>query len=447
MALVPPAALVVFADSVLDDVIRPVYGIVFLLAAMSVLFADSLRRVQGWGPVWSGPRRRDRLLPAAGRGARRVALGAVAVAVLAPMIVPGFGSKVVDLGGLNSGGVRVSTLVSIAGQLTRGEDRPVFDVYGDVESYWRMTSLDYFDGIRWQPTEETPVPVQAGADVEPPLPGSQTVTDTFEVTNDLLFQWLPGPFQPTSIALDGDVSWLPGSQTAVMDGNLEPGDTYQVTSSYVEPTPDQLRQVAWPTNPDPRYVQTPPNLPERIYSLADSWTAGATSMYDAVYDIQDHLRDFHYSKDVSLREDTDTIVEFLEVDKKGFCQQFATAMAVLLRAHGIPARVAVGFTTGTPLPGGGGWHVTTNDLHAWVEVPFAGYGWLAFEPTPDRTNPTAQSYAGLTVNDPQKPVCPPQNRNCGDEGGPTSSPPPPPPSGPTHKYTTPGDLGAQGRLD
>ena len=72
MALVPPAALVVFADSVLEDTIRPMYGVALPAGRRwRVLFADSLRRVQGWGPVWSGPGRRARLLPAAGRGARR----------------------------------------------------------------------------------------------------------------------------------------------------------------------------------------------------------------------------------------------------------------------------------------------------------------------------------------------------------------------------------------
>jgi len=73
--------------------------------------------------------------------------------------------------------------------------------------------------------------------------GEVTAQVWFKVTNDLLFPWLPGPYQPTSIALDGDVSWLPNSQTAVMDGNLEPGDEYQVTSSYIEPTPAELARM------------------------------------------------------------------------------------------------------------------------------------------------------------------------------------------------------------
>ena len=63
LALVPPLALVVFADSVLDDVTKPVYGVLFLVAALAVLFADSLRRIRAWGPVWSPVAGHDRLLP------------------------------------------------------------------------------------------------------------------------------------------------------------------------------------------------------------------------------------------------------------------------------------------------------------------------------------------------------------------------------------------------
>ena len=74
-------------------------------------------------------------------------------------------------------------------------------------------------------------------------------------------------------------------------------------------------------------------------------------------------------------------------------------MAVMVRTLGYPARVAVGFTQGEQDPADGRWHVTTNEAHAWVEVLFPTYGWLAFEPTPNRTNPIANGY-----NDPA-PVC------------------------------------------
>ncbi len=76
------------------------------------------------------------------------------------------------------------------------------------------------------------------------------------------------------------------------------------------------------------------------------------------------------------------LVDFLERTKLGYCQQFAGTMALMLRYLGIPARVAVGFTSGTWKDGT--WTVTDHDAHAWVEAWFAGYGWLTFDPTPGR---------------------------------------------------------------
>ncbi|MEX2420555.1 MAG: transglutaminase-like domain-containing protein, partial [Actinomycetota bacterium] len=73
---------------------------------------------------------------------------------------------------------------------------------------------------------------------------------------------------------------------------------------------------------------------------------------------------------------------FLTVSRTGFCQQFATAMATMVRELGYPARVAVGYRPGTAREGA--FTVQTKDAHAWVEVYFPGYGWLQFEPTPSR---------------------------------------------------------------
>ena len=78
LALLPPIALVAFADTVLEEIVRPVYGVAFLIAATAMIFADGLRRVQGWGPVWTGPGHdAARLSLTAGRGARRVAAATI----------------------------------------------------------------------------------------------------------------------------------------------------------------------------------------------------------------------------------------------------------------------------------------------------------------------------------------------------------------------------------
>ena len=93
----------------------------------------------------------------------------------------------------------------------------------------------------------------------------------------------------------------------------------------------------------------------------------------------------------SRRRQTDYLspyAAFLFKTKTGYCQHFAGAMAVLLRFNGIPARVAVGFTTGEKVDDGT-YVVTRNDAHAWVEAYFPGVGWVPFDPTPGRALPVS----------------------------------------------------------
>ncbi len=98
------------------------------------------------------------------------------------------------------------------------------------------------------------------------------------------------------------------------------------------------------------------------------------------------------------RNDSSALLDFLVNTRRGFCQQFAASMAVMLRSIGIPARVAVGFTAGTFDDETDSLRVTTENAHAWVEVLFPGYGWLTFEPTPGRQNVAAYPYTDPTSN-------------------------------------------------
>jgi hypothetical protein len=87
-----------------------------------------------------------------------------------------------------------------------------------------------------------------------------------------------------------------------------------------------------------------------------------------------------------------SLMQFLTETKTGFCQQFATAMAAMLRSLDIPARVAVGFTRGDFDEGSGLYTVSSHDAHTWVEVKFPTYGWIPFEPTPGPRTPAAATY-------------------------------------------------------
>ena len=100
--------------------------------------------------------------------------------------------------------------------------------------------------------------------------------------------------------------------------------------------------------------------------------------------IMQHLKSpaFTYDPNIDLQDNSQALADFLS-QKKGFCQQFASLMAVMLRSIGIPARIGLGFTQGDPVANETGTYIVHgHDYHSWVEVPFEGYGWLTFDPTP-----------------------------------------------------------------
>ena len=415
LALLPPVALVAFADTVLEDLVRPVYGVAFLVAATAVVFADSLRRVQGWGPVWASPGRAARLTSTAGKGARRVAAATVAVAVVSPLLIPGFGSKaILDFSSRTEDQVRIDPLVSVQSQLERDEPIEVFEVDTQEPVYWRMVALPEFDGTSWKP-EEDPVAIDVGPDTplvtnarpDPALVGDpQTVEVNFRTASDLALPWLPVPYLPvsTNVLADG-LRWDPEGGSLLLSEPVDSATSYTVNAQLVRPTPDALRKEQIPTSPETaRYTQLPSDFPDQIREIAQGWTADALTPYDKVIAIQDRFNgvgsEFTYDQNVEPRNDQSALLDFLVNTQKGFCQQFASSMAVMLRSIGIPARVAVGFTAGTFDDASDSLRVTTENAHAWVEVLFPGYGWLTFEPTPGR-----QDVAAYPYTDPTSTVC------------------------------------------
>lgn len=398
LSLVPPVALVAFADSVLDGLIKPNYGVLFLIAALAVVFADSLRRIHGWGPVWSPPGARNRLLPSAGRGARRIGAGAVVLAALAPIFVPGFGSKAVfDLSSINADTrVHVSPLVEIGAILNQSDPVEVFQVQSEKPAYWRMVGLDVLDGNgQWSPAPEQGTPVEEGQPLATDLQGT-TITERFTITNDLGYTWLPAAYEPSTLEqADDSVTWFAGSQTMTVAEPPNEGATYTIQSVYPTPTALQLAttSVGSPSQ-YPDETKLPGAIPREISDLAERWTRNDPTVFDRVMSIQRHLTDpavYRYDQTVRYPSTMQGLADFLTKRQSGFCQQFASAMAVMLRSLGIPARVAMGYGAGH-LVGDNTWGVMTTDLHAWVEVPFEGYGWLPFEPTPGKSNPVMTTY-------------------------------------------------------
>ncbi len=134
---------------------------------------------------------------------------------------------------------------------------------------------------------------------------------------------------------------------------------------------------------------------ERMYDLTQRLTANQPTAYAAVKNVERYLQDtFTYSERVPTRPIP--LMGFLYGEKRGYCQQFSGAMALMLRMAGIPARVAAGFSPGSYNKDTREYRVRDLDAHSWVEVWFTGIGWVPFDPTPARSPAESQSSALAT---------------------------------------------------
>ena len=159
---------------------------------------------------------------------------------------------------------------------------------------------------------------------------------------------------------------------------------YSVRSFVPNLGEDDLRNTPtlYPTWVSRRYLALPSSLPQRVVDLSRQLTASAKTPYEKALAIQDYLRKLPYDPKILLPSGDFDAVDYFLFLQKGYCDYFGTTMAVLLRASGVPARVARGY-----LPGEYDWvaHryvVRENRLHTWTEVYFPPYGWIEFEPTP-----------------------------------------------------------------
>lgn len=420
LAILPPAALVAFATVLMQDGPRPIYVLPFLLAVLLLLFTDGIRRIGQWGPVTAWGRGHGARFAAStsSRGARRVAVACLAVALFLPGLLPGFRQAGVlnvhtDVDPIS---VSIDPLVDIRPRLLQRRAVPLFSVRtktSDQAAYWRTMGLEFFDGRTWTSSENVQTPEGLPARSGTPL---RSIRSSLSSADPERFQqqitvarlvdpWLPAAYDPVQVAAPGQIRYDRRTSTLTSPDGLSPGDTYTVTSSTVSPTSEELAEVEPVSGPQAApYLQLPPSLPLDIHVIANRLTEAQPTALLKILTIQQHLRSFRYDLTVPPAEGVDDMVYFLTDSQAGYCQQFAGTMAVLLRALGIPARVAVGFTPG--IWRNGAWQVTTAESHAWVEVLFPDYGWLAFEPTPTRYNPVANSYAlvqRMVGTDPQDP--------------------------------------------
>ena len=410
------------------SVLHGVSWVVFGLASLSFLLmlaVDQALRLSRWGsalpqPGSSGAVRDDQphrvkvgtLWPAASR----LAVAGVGLAVVAPALLPTT-SGIFDPGsgtGPGDGGLSLQNpLVDMQRNLDRGADVPMVRVQTDdpAPAYLRTTVLDDFDGRAWRPSErelpreqrvvgELPTPPGLSDTTEVRRYGSSiSVFDTFDTT------WLPTPYPAESVSVAGDWRYdvstfdILSSDEDVSAAGLD----YDAVGLVV--TPDARQLVESPPVPQPVYVpmtDLPTDVPSFVADLARQVTEDGQSQFERAVILQEWFRedgDFRYSLERSPGSGNDTIRQFLgsgEDGRVGYCEQFASAMAIMSRSIGIPARVAVGFLRPEP-ESDGSWVYSTHDLHSWPELYFEGAGWIRFEPTPPVQTDAAPAYTQVAI--------------------------------------------------
>jgi transglutaminase-like putative cysteine protease len=392
LPVLPPAALLAFAGVVTGDGPRPGFAAALLLASGAVLVGVAAERMTLWGRVVQRPgRTRRRLLGAtAARWAAGIGVSALFVALILPGILPGYeAGAMIDFRNGRGDSVVISPIVDIRPSIRQNPAARLFTVQADRPAYWRLVALDRFDGLVWTATD---LYAEEGTSVEgsATLPGSPargaTLTQAYRI-DELGTKWLPAAFEPQSVVVEDGLRYAAETGVLVRPEGVVEGFTYQVTSELLAPTASDLNAVELAAEPE-TYLQLPADLPDSIRELTEEIVeaAGATTMYEKALAIQEHLRTFTYDDAIPAGHANRDLIEFLLNTQRGYCEQFAGAMAVMLRSLGIPARVAVGFLPGAQVAQGT-FMVSSRDAHAWPEVFFGDLGWIPFEPTPTRENP------------------------------------------------------------
>jgi transglutaminase-like putative cysteine protease len=257
--------------------------------------------------------------------------------------------------------------------------------------YLKVATLRDFTGRTWRPGETLPEDRFEG-DIGL-RQGIETKVDTTRIT----IKGLDSPLLPVPYVTE-DTQGLKGAwryermgMTVRSDSGSSSGQNYTVSSLTITPTADEMRQLTTVIGPSLRpYVQLPTDVPASIVDTAREVTASARTDYDKALALQDFFRNsgFRYSETAPVADDYDgnglsVIAAFLK-EKAGYCVHFSSAMAVMARAIGIPARVAVGYAPGHAIgvrDGDTVFENTSDDLHAWTELFFEGAGWIRFDPT------------------------------------------------------------------
>jgi hypothetical protein len=382
-----------------------------------------------------------------------VGIGAMAIANGAAGAVSEYGNVPWRSGGsgygVGGGGITYDRFVKLKQRLLSPSNAVVFTASLAEGSppadqiYWRMETLDEFVGTGWGRSDKSIRNYEPGRAIGPTDHRYQGTTA--EILQNIGIDELRGELMPTAgvatqinQTADTTSTLNPRSVQVAADSSLvyrnqlRRGDQYQVRATYPLVRNDlgalatgedgQLSPIfaaaadagvfagspsSAPTDtvePDDLdfYKELPDNLPAALKGIAFAHTDLAVTDFEKAWMLQYWFRDsgdFTYSLDVTTGDDSLALEDWLDDRtslnyRKGYCQQFATSMAVLGRVLGIPSRVVWGFTPGS-VATDGTIVVRDNNAHSWVEMWMDGFGWVRFDPTPRGNSLPASMTAGF----------------------------------------------------
>jgi len=312
-------------------------------------------------------------------------------------------------------------------------DNIVMYVRSPSRSYWRSHSYDFYDGTVWSQSDKSVTQIeQAGVYFELPAPlgspltqrpvgrmradgnrfwqhdgrprhlqevfnttgsippgedwqSDQQVVQTYTVVRDqpnLIFS----AYRPTELFIVSESISLDTNDGIRVPEPIKAGTTYSVVSYRPNFEPEVLRKVSAPYPPHitKRYLQLPDNISQRVRDLAKTLTDPYDNAFDKVNALNDYLLT-EYPYDFfppAYPSGAEVVDNFLFVDRRGFCEMYASSLVVMARSLGIPARLTTGYGSGDYNAITGYYEVRVSDAHSWAEIYFPEYGWVPFDPTP-----------------------------------------------------------------
>ncbi|MEX1021286.1 MAG: transglutaminase domain-containing protein [Litorilinea sp.] len=315
---------------------------------------------------------------------------------------------------LQPGGAGFGRSLSLGGERNVGNSF-VFSVFSPVGRYWRAVVYDTYSGRQWLNTYEMEVDLDAGqsapiANWSMRSPITQTVTLLAPSGNvvfsapDIVRVDVPISAVVNPITQFGDSS-TPADMNGDTNGDtegagtwggpvevtwartrqmMEAGESYRVVSNYAQTTVRALESAStdYPAGLLEAYTQLPEDFSPRVAAHAVELTAEHATVYAKAKAVETFLRTYTYNDIIAAPPaDVDPVEYFLYDIQEGYCDYYATSMAVMLRSVGIPARVVSGYAQGVLDEETGQYFISERDAHTWVEVYFPEYGWIEFEPT------------------------------------------------------------------